>query len=173
MRVVFALGLGLMLVAGPVTATVIDDVISPGNSPGCVVDHGSVTLSPGATLRIELQGTTVCTEYDRFTVQQALSINGATLEVIVLAPYVPQAGDRFTVLEWGTLNGNFSTIDLTAASLDDTLSWDTSQLTTTGELIVMGPPQAIQVPLPVWLSLLSGTLFFVVGNKRLSHRLNR
>ena len=167
MRSVLTLALGLMLVAGPATATVIDGLISPGNSPGCVVDHGSVTLSPGATLRIELQGTSACTEYDRFTVQQTLTINGATLEVIVLAPYIPQAGDRFTVLEWGTLNGDFGAIDLTAAPLDDSLTWDTSQLTTTGELIVLGPPQANEVPHPIGMQVFTAVLLLILAGGRM------
>jgi hypothetical protein len=48
--------------------------------------------------------------------------------------FTPAAGNSFDILDWGTLSGTFSTINLPALS---GLAWNTSQLYSTGVLSVV------------------------------------
>ena len=131
---------------------VTEAVISPGNSPGCIESDGNITLLSTLTLVIEIGGSTPCTEFDRFIVAQALTIQGATLQVVLINSFVPPVGQTFDILDWGTLTGTFGTVDFAAATLGAGHFWDTSSLHTSGELSVSGPPAVATttVPVPVW-----------------------
>jgi hypothetical protein len=118
---------------------VIEGELAPGNSPGCIDFGGNVTLNANATLLTEIGGTIVCNEYDRISVANQLTINGATLQVELISPYIPSEGQRFDVLDWGSISGSFGFIDLSTAVLPGNLFWDTSRLHTTGELVVGSP----------------------------------
>lgn len=131
------------------THVVIEDELSPGYSPGCINFGGNVTFSFTATLFTEIGGTTPCTGHDQTSVANTLTINSATLEMVLINSFVPQYGDRFDILNWGTLVGTFGTIDTTAATLTYPLAWDTSQLHVTGELIV-GVQQIADGDLAPW-----------------------
>ncbi len=135
---------------------VIQGKVSPGNSPGCVTDQGNVIFEGSAWLEIELGGTTACSGYDQYTVNLSLTLNSPTLNVNLYNGFVPAAGQRFDILNWGTLSGAFATINL--PPLPSGLSWDTSQLHTTGELVVQGPPLLDDgdVPLPAWALVMLG-----------------
>ena len=64
-----------------------------------------------------------------------------TLEVSLLGGYVPVGNRSFDILDWtGVLSGTFS---IQLPTLGGLLTWNTSQLYTTGVLSVLGPP-----PLP-------------------------
>jgi hypothetical protein len=130
---------------------VITGKVAPGQSPGCVSDQGNVVFEGGATLEIEIGGVTPCTQFDQYTVALKLRLNGPTLNVLLINGFVPAAGQRFDVLNWGTLSGSFSSVNL--PPLPAGLQWDTSLLNTTGELVVNGPgsvPNDGDVPLPGW-----------------------
>jgi hypothetical protein len=115
---------------------IIEGELSPGNSPGCITYGGNVTFSASATLMIEVGGSTPCTEHDQIDVANQLTINSATLEVILINGFVPQFGDAFDIMSWGNITGSFGIIDTDAATLPHPLQWDSSQLYLTGELIV-------------------------------------
>ncbi|MEM9261459.1 MAG: hypothetical protein AAGA62_17600, partial [Bacteroidota bacterium] len=68
--------------------------LEPGSSPGCASFKKAVFLS-GATLAIEIEGPTACTEYDQIVFDEFLSVDGATLELS--GQYLPIAGDTFIV----------------------------------------------------------------------------
>jgi len=114
----------------------IEGLLSPGHSPGCIDFGGNVTFGPTASLLIEIGGTVPCTEYDQVSVANTLTINGATLELALIDGFVAVYGDHFDVLDWGSLVGSFGTIDTSAAALPAPLVWDVSQLYVTGELVV-------------------------------------
>lgn len=135
---------GAWRLPGPVSGTgliqaehvIIEDVLSPGHSPGCIDFGGNVTFNITSTLVTEIGGPTPCTDYDRVTVAGHLTLNGATLVLGLINGFVPAYGDSFDILDWGSLTGTFSTVDTTAATLQHPLAWDSSQLYLTGELIV-------------------------------------
>jgi hypothetical protein len=115
---------------------VIEGELSPGNSPGCITFGGDVTFSFSATLVTEIGGLTPCTEHDQIDVANQLTINSATLEVVLINGFMPAFGDSFDIMDWDSITGSFGTIDTSAASLPAPLTWDTSQLHVTGELVV-------------------------------------
>jgi len=115
---------------------IIEDSLSPGHSPGCISFSGNVTLSVTSTLVTEIGGYTVCTKFDHIDVANQLTINSATLEVVLINGFEPVYRDRFDIMDWGSISGTFGTIDASAATLSYPLIWDTTQLYLTGELIV-------------------------------------
>lgn len=129
---------------------------APVNSPGCVSDQGNVVFESGASLEIEIGGITPCTQFDQYTVALTLTLNQPTLNLLLINGFVPAAGQRFRILIWGTLVGNFGQVNLPA--LPSGLVWDTTQLYTSGELAVVGPGDA-DVPLPAWALGLLGAGF--------------
>jgi hypothetical protein len=151
-------------IAGPGTR-VITGKVAPGNSPGCVSDQGNVVFEGSASLEIEIGGTTPCSQFDQYSVALRLTLNGPTLNVLLINGFVPSAGQRFRVLSWGTLVGTFRLVNTPA--LPAGLSWDTSSLYTSGELAVVGPADAGEVPLPAWsLGLLGAGLMAVLARRR-------
>jgi len=145
---------------------IIQGKVAPGNSPGCVTDQGNVTFEGSAWLEIELGGTTVCTGYDQYTVNLSLTLNSPTLKVLLIDGFVPAAGQRFDILNWGTLTGTFGKLELPALPVD--LAWDTSKLYTTGELAVVTTGD---VPLPAWaLAVLGGGLLWPALRRRSATR---
>ena len=135
---------GALVVPGRLSGTghvqvkhvIIEEELSPGHSPGCIDFGGDVTFSSSATLLTEIGGTVPCTDYDHITVAGALTLNSPTLAVVLTDGFAPQFGERFDVLDWGSLAGSFGNIDTGAAGLPAPLAWDTSRLYLSGELVV-------------------------------------
>jgi len=140
----------LSLAASAAGDTVIDGILSPGSSPGCVLNQGNVVLNATATLTIEIADPVPCTGHDRVTVLQSLTINGATLRLVLLDDYRPPSGARFDILDWGSVAGDFGRIDLAGARLPDGLAWDASRLLVDGTVAVIGLPAPTPVPVPGW-----------------------
>ena len=84
-------------------------------------------------MQIELAGTAPGTQFDQLHVTGQLSLGG-TLQVSLLNAFAPAAGNAFNILDWGTLSGTFAALQL--PTLTGSLSWNTSQLYTTGVLSV-------------------------------------
>jgi hypothetical protein len=104
----------------------------PGFSPGVMSFGGDVSFGPFASVAIELAGTTTGTEYDQLVVIGDLALDG-TLEVSLINGFIPSVGQSFNILDWGGLAGTFSSLTLPALS---GLTWNTSQLYTTGVISV-------------------------------------
>lgn len=134
---------GVLIAPGRISGTgairaryvIIEGILAPGNSPGCIDFGGNVTLGATATLLTEIGGPTPCAEHDRISVAGQLSINSAKLQVVLL-DYEPALGERFDIMDWGSISGSFSIVDTSAAILPPPLIWDTSQLYLSGELVV-------------------------------------
>jgi hypothetical protein len=114
-------------------------VYAPGNSPGIstaasVLFDNAPTIVAGPTLMIELAGVAPGTGYDQLHVTGNLSLGG-TLAVSLINGFTPVAGSSFDILDWGALSGTFASLDLPTLAAD--LSWNTSQLYTTGVLSVL------------------------------------
>lgn len=150
---------GALMVRGRVSGSgevraghvIIEGVLAPGDSPGCIDFGGNVTFNFTAVLEIEIGGTVPCSEHDRITVANTLTFNGPTLKLVLIDSFEPQYEDRFDVLDWGMLIGTFGIIDSSAATLSYPLVWDSSQLYLTGELVV-GVQQIADGDLAPWES---------------------
>jgi hypothetical protein len=145
---------------------VIEGRVAPGNSPGCVTDQGNVVFEGSSRLEIEIGGATPCSGHDQYSVNQSLTLNGATLNVVLFGGFTPQAGQSFDILNWGTLTGTFGRVNLPA--LPQGLSWDTSELYTQGVLAVVDPSTSnADVPLPLWaVGLLGAALLAPMWRRR-------
>ena len=119
--------------------------VSPGNSPGILQVRGDYSQGPDANLLIEIAGTLAEVEHDVLRVSGTASLDG-TLIVDVLLGFDPQAGDRFSVLDVGQVEGTFDDIQLPALSAG--LRWHASELYASGALGV------VSVPEPATLGLL-------------------
>ena len=81
--------------------------VAIGNSPGCMT-FGSLLLNAGSTWQQEMTGTTACSGYDRATVNGAVDLGGATLQVSQLAGFSPAQNLVFTIIDGTSLTGTFA-----------------------------------------------------------------
>jgi len=70
--------------------------LSPGASPGIFSVVGNHTLAAGSAFTVEIEGTTVGTQYDQLDVTGAVDLGGATLALG--GAYIPIAGDTFIIV---------------------------------------------------------------------------
>ena len=108
-------------------------VVAPGNSPGALTITGNYSQTSNGKLQIELGGITPGSAYDQLLVNGNVSLNG-TLDVALVNSFMPSVGNAFDILDWGTLGGTFSTLQL--PSLTGGLTWNTSRLYTDGILSI-------------------------------------
>ena len=105
--------------------------LAPGSSSstGTLSIIGSAIINSGAVISLQLSGTAPGTQFDQLHVQGQLNLSGS-LQVSLVNGFTPVAGNSFDILDWGTLIGQFSTLQL--PSLTAPLDWDVSHLYTTG-----------------------------------------
>jgi T5SS/PEP-CTERM-associated repeat protein len=130
--------LGTVKGNGTVVADVINGgALAPGTSPGSLHVTGNYTQQIGGNLNIDLGGTNPGVTYDQLLVTGAIAAGG-TLNVTRVdlggGLFAPQAGDSFNIFDFGSLSGTFGTVNL--PTLSSNLTWNTSQLYTTGVLSV-------------------------------------
>jgi T5SS/PEP-CTERM-associated repeat protein len=106
--------------------------VAPGTSPGTLHIDGNYSQAVTGKLLIELAAADSC---DKLDITGNLTLDG-TLGVSLLDSFAPAAGDLFDILDWSSLSGTFSTLELPALAAG--LGWDTSQLYTSGLLSVIG-----------------------------------
>jgi hypothetical protein len=115
---------------------------SPGNSPASVALSTDLVLGNAGTLTLELGGLIAGSSYDQLVLGAGGSLAlGGTLLLDLINDFSPVAGDSFQVLDFtlGQLTGGFDEIRL-ADPLPAGLSFDTTQLTTTGRIGVVPEP---------------------------------
>ena len=95
--------------AGAVAAFGNGNVVSPGTSPG-TLSTLNLTLSSTASLRVELNGLSPGTQYDRLNVTGAVTLNNAALDASL--GFSSNPGDQFVIINndgadavIGTFNG--------------------------------------------------------------------
>lgn len=116
----------------------VDDggILSPGNSPGLLTIQGDLTLSEESTLLMEIGGTAEGL-FDQLAVEGVFLADG-TLNLQLVDGYVPDAGDSFLLFtEGGFASGNFTQV---LTNLGGDLTWDTSQLGSTGRITAVPEP---------------------------------
>jgi hypothetical protein len=110
--------------------------ITPGTSPGLATFGGNVHFGPLANLKIELGGLEAGTQFDQLIIAGNAILDG-TLEVSLINGFIPSVGQSFNLFDWGGLAGTFSSLALPALS---GVTWDASQLYTTGAISVAAAP---------------------------------
>ena len=90
--------------AGTVNGSVIahsSGTIAPGHSPG-ILNTGNFTLNSGANFNVQLNGTTVGTQYSQDNVTGSVNLNadnGAGANLNVSLGYAPALGDQFVIIK--------------------------------------------------------------------------
>ncbi len=132
-------------------------LISVGSSAtiGTLMFDAALTLTDTSTTAFTLES---ILSYDRIVVDDHFTFDGF-LSVELSTGFDPLLGDSFDLIDWGTASGTFD--GMTLPTLTGSLSWDTSELYTTGTITV--------VPEPAVIGLLSiGAILTLVGRRFLS-----
>lgn len=144
-----------------------EGALSVGASPGLGTDEGSLEFGDSSTYLAEIGGVTACTlacdnddalknsSFDKYIVSGSLSLAG-TLKLVSWNGFVAQAGQHFDLLDWGSLSGQFNTIDASGLKLAAGTQLDYSQLYTSGEVLVTTSAVPEPGALALWLSGLVG-----------------
>ena len=126
---------GQLAGTGTITANVTNSAtISPGQSAGTLAIAGNLNLASTSTVQIEIGGTTPGTQYDQLHVTGQLALGGI-LNISVINSFNLAAGNLFDFLDWGSVNGKFSSVAL--PTLSGSLAWYTSQLYNNGRMLVI------------------------------------
>lgn len=118
--------------------TTVHGTVAPGSSPGLLDFDGSLTFEAASTLSLEISSTgTRGVNFDAINVGGNLTIAPtAALVLTYIDGYTPQVGNTFQFLNFTVVDGEF----LFNNDIGGGLSWDTSNLYTTGEMTVIPEP---------------------------------
>jgi autotransporter-associated beta strand protein len=117
--------------------------VQPGESPG-ILNTGNVIFGSGSMLDIELAGTTPGTLYDVLNSSGAINLqNGSEFKLSLLNGYTPSEGDTFDVLNFSSLSGMFSILDLPSLAGGD--YWNLDSLYQNGTLSVVPEPATLAI----------------------------
>jgi hypothetical protein len=92
----------------PISTFINIGKIAPGGSPGTLTVYGAVQLSPNSNLAFGVWGNT---QHDVLNVTGAFTLDGS---LSVTVSYTPALCTELTLINAGTLNGSFSTINVPA-----------------------------------------------------------
>ena len=126
-------GPGGIEAAGPVY---LGGGVSPGISTSVAQFDGDATLGGASITTIEIGGTTPGVNLDQLSVAGVLGAAG-TLRVNLINGYAPQGPASFKVLDFGSVIGDFSVIELGAGLI--ARSADTSTLLSDGTIRILAP----------------------------------
>jgi hypothetical protein len=110
----------------------VEGDLQPGAPIGTMAFGGDLSIGAAAVVRMSLAGSSP-SQIDRITASGALAMGG-TLAVSLASGFSPLAGQSFDLFDWSSRTGTFSTIQLPTLT---GLSWNTSQLYTTGTISVV------------------------------------
>jgi len=100
--------------SGTITVTNSGGTVRPGDllpsvTTGTLAVSGNYAQQAGGTLEIDIAGPAPGTNYDVLNVTGNASLGG-TLDVKLLGGFAPTPGEQFNFLEYGTLDGGFSSV---------------------------------------------------------------
>ncbi len=126
---------GSGIIGGPAT---VSGFLNPGNSPGDITFNSSLLLNSTATLTIEITGITAG-QFDRVVGAGTNTFTFGGILALDNTGYSATLGDTIAIFDnWSELDGLFASI--TGTDLGGGLSWDTTNLGTTGTIQVVPEP---------------------------------
>jgi hypothetical protein len=136
-------------------------LLEAGTPIGTTDLEKSYDLTDGG-VQVELAGTQKSTQYDCLKVRGGLDLSagGSYLKISLASGFVPQPGDRFDVLDAGSIIGTFSSV--IRPSLANGNAWNFTKLYSTGEISVNYPP-AVPAPSPATLECVDGKHFVLLA----------
>jgi hypothetical protein len=111
--------------------------VGPGDGVGTLTIGGNLTST--GTLEFEIAG---LSSYDEIDVSQTFNAGGK-IAVSLLNGYIPAYGDRFHLMNLGSLTDRGYTFDLSQATLPVGLVWDASSFAMTGTIAVVPEPSTL------------------------------
>jgi PEP-CTERM motif len=138
---------------------IMNGTFSPGLSP-TLANTNNLALGNNSILEMEIGGLSAGSQFDKIVDSGLLTFNGS-LKLTLINGFNPTLGSSFDLFDWSTLGGSFSSFDFSGAGLAPGLTWDTSNLNSTGTLMVSAVPEPSACAM-VGLSLLA----LVVRRKR-------
>ena len=126
---------GTGIIGGDVTIQ-SGGTLSPGQSPGLLTFMDSVTMEASSTLEMQITGTSPGL-YDQLFVG-GIFTGGGTLDLNV--SYAATAGDSFLLFTSGGFDSGSFTI---TTNLSGGLTWDASQLASTGMVSIVPEPSTL------------------------------
>jgi len=103
--------------------------VAPGLSPGCL-STGNIAYTSGSTYTVEIDGATVCTEYDQTQVTGTVDLGNATLTIVKSGSYTPADATEFVIVDndgadavTGTFNGLAEGATTTVDGVEYTVSY--------------------------------------------------
>lgn len=129
-------GNGISGPGGPGTAGMvfIEDGISPGFSPGIARFDGDLQLGIFSEIQFEIAGTTPGVGgHDQIVVAGTFGVSGSA-SIQLTDGFIPSAGDIYQLLEFGAINGGFSSLAIDEQLL--ALNVDTSNLLIDGTISI-------------------------------------
>ncbi len=113
---------------------------APGNSPGIMPVTGNYTLAAAGTLQIEINGTTVGTQYDQVKIQGVASTVTLAGTLDLIAAPALAAGSTFTLIDntgAAAVSGTFAGLPQNAEFYEDDQWWRISYTGGTGNDVVL------------------------------------
>ena len=143
-------------------ALTVSGVVNPGTAgAGTLTVNGNGTFVGGSTALFQIGGATAG-QFDKLSLTGTLAAGG-TLDVDLINGFTPTAGNSFDMLDFTTATGAFA---LSLPALGGGLSWNTSQLLTTGTISVAAAIASVPEPGAAALALLGGGALAVRARRR-------
>jgi hypothetical protein len=101
--------------------------IAPGNATTGTLNVTGNFAPSSSILNVEIAS---ASDFDKFLISGAATLNNATLNVTLLNGFVPSDGDSFTILDAASLTGGFTTTSL--PTLGGTISWSIAYSSSNG-----------------------------------------
>jgi hypothetical protein len=123
---------------GNIDATAKSIKLAAGASPGQVVVTGDMILTGDDTLEVEIDGGTAGSDYDQWVVNGAVTLGGATLDIVL--GYQPLPGTSFVIIDNDSsdaVNGTFAGLAEGATFDIDGLSFGISYVGGDGNDVVL------------------------------------
>ena len=141
------------LVSGDGTKVFAGSLKVSGDDPGVFTDLSTdalVLLAPSNTYFADIGAGS----FDRYVVNGQFVLGG-TLKLVSFGGYTGHTGDHFDLFDAAHLSGSFARIDTSSFTLAQGLSWDFSQLGSSGVVSITGVPAPIPEP-GTWALWLAG-----------------
>jgi autotransporter-associated beta strand protein len=140
----------------------VNGVVNPGTTgAGTLTVSGNGAFNAGSTALFQLGGTAVG-QFDKLAFSGTLAAGGV-LDVDLINGFTPSAGNAFDILDFTSATGSFT---LNLPALGGGLSWNTSQLLTTGTISVAAALAAVPEPGAAALALAAGGALAMCGRRR-------
>ena len=140
----------------------VSGIVNPGTAgAGTLTVNGNGVFNAGSTALFKLGGT-AARQFDKLSLSGTLGAGGL-LDIDLINGFTPSAGNSFDILDFTTATGTFT---LSLPALGGGLSWNTSQLLTTGTISVAAAIAAVPEPGAAALALAAGGALVVRGRRR-------